>query len=70
MTRYSYQLRDESDDGPVKSVSGFALDDDGHLQLSIYFDDPADEGRARYLVNSVSQQRHAEPGAAADGRGM
>lgn len=62
VTRYSYRLRDESDDGPVESVYGFAIDDGGHLQLSVYFDDPTEEGLARQLVDGVTKQ--PEPGAA------
>jgi hypothetical protein len=55
VTRYSYRLRAENDDGPVESVYGFAIDDGGHLQLSVYFDDPADEELARQLVESVAK---------------
>jgi hypothetical protein len=54
VTRFSYRLRDDSDDGPVESVYGFVIGDDGHLQLSIYFDDPTDERVARELVQGVS----------------
>jgi hypothetical protein len=54
LTRFSYRLRDESDDGPVESVSGLVLAEDGDLQLSVYFDDPADEAEARRIVDSVT----------------
>jgi hypothetical protein len=64
ITRYSYRLRDESDERPVESVYGFVIDDGGHLQLAVYFDDPTEEGLGRQLVDSVT--RHAEPGAAPD----
>jgi hypothetical protein len=64
ITRYSYRLRDESDEGPVESVYGFVIDDGGHLQLAVYFDDPTEELLARQLVDSVT--RHAEPGDAPD----
>lgn len=61
LTRYSYRLRDESEDGPVESLYGFVLSDDGHLQLAIYFDDPKDEAEARQLVNSVAERKQAGP---------
>ena len=53
LTRYSYRLRDENDDGPLEALYGFAISDDGHLQLSVYFDDVADEISANQLVGSV-----------------
>jgi hypothetical protein len=56
VTRYSYRLREKNDEGPVESVSGFVIGDDGHLQMSIYFDDAADEAKARQLVNSVAER--------------
>src|SRR5688572_11606732 len=39
VTRWSYRLRDENDDGPVESLNAYVISDDGHLQLSVYFDD-------------------------------
>ena len=54
VTRFSYRLRDESDDGPVESLSAFVLSDNGHLQLSVYFDDVADAARAQKIVDSVT----------------
>jgi hypothetical protein len=32
------------------------INDDGHLQISVYFDDPADEATAWKLVDSVVQR--------------
>jgi hypothetical protein len=60
VTRFSYRLRDDNNDGPVESVYGFVIGDDGHLQLGIYFDDPADEQVARELVQGVSLRGTAE----------
>ena len=63
VTRFSYRLRDANDDGPVRSqFCGFAIDDGGHLQMSAYFDNPADEELARELVTGVSKQRGSAPG--------
>ena len=60
VTRFSYRLLDESEAGPVESLYGFVFADDGHLQLSIYFDDPADERVARELVESATLRAQAE----------
>jgi hypothetical protein len=54
LTRFSYRLREENEDGPVESLSAYIINDDGHLQMSVYFDDPADEATARKLVDSVA----------------
>lgn len=57
ITRFSYRLRDENDDGPVESLSAFVIHADGHLQMSVYFDDPADEEKARELGDSVKERQ-------------
>jgi hypothetical protein len=61
LTRYSYRLRDENDDGTVESLYGFVISDDGHLQMAIYFDDPKDEAEARHLVQSVTERNRSSP---------
>ena len=53
VTRYSYRLRDENEDGPVESLNACVIGDDGHLQLSVYFDDVADAPKAQQIVDSV-----------------
>jgi hypothetical protein len=57
MTRYNYRLRDQNEDGQVESLNALVISDDGQLQMSVYFDDPADEGKARQLVDSVVERR-------------
>lgn len=52
-TRYRYRLRDQNADGPVESIAAVVINDDGLLQVAVYFDDPADEGKACELVDSV-----------------
>jgi len=59
VTRFSYRLRDENEDGPVESLSAYVIADDGHLQLSVYFDDVADAAKAQQLVDSVAVRRQA-----------
>jgi hypothetical protein len=49
---YSYRL---TEDG-VEGLHGFILSEDGHLQLSIYFDDPADLQTARTCFASVVER--------------
>jgi hypothetical protein len=61
VTRYSYRLRDESDDGPVESLYGFVVGDSGHLQMAIYFDDPAAEAVACQLVQAVAERMDGGP---------
>jgi hypothetical protein len=56
VTRFSYRLHDENPDGAVESLSGYIVGEDGHLQMAVYFDDPADEPTARELVDSVTQR--------------
>ncbi len=59
VTRFSYRLRDESEDGPVDAVYGFIISDTGQLQLAVYFDDRADEEKARQLVDGITKQVRA-----------
>ena len=53
VTRFSHRLRDQNDDGPVESLAAFIIGDDGHLQMSVYFDDPAEEVIVQKLADSV-----------------
>jgi hypothetical protein len=59
LTRYSYRLRDQNDDGPVESLNAVVLNEREHVQMSVYFDDPADEAKAHQLVDSVTDAPHA-----------
>jgi hypothetical protein len=53
ITRFSYRLRDENENGSVESLAALIINDDGQLQLSVYFADPAEEVTAWNLVESV-----------------
>lgn len=53
ITRFSYRLRDETEEGSVESLCAYIISDDGQLQMTVYFDDPADESMARKLVDST-----------------
>jgi hypothetical protein len=48
IVRYCYRLAEDADDERQPALNSFALDDDGHVQMSIYFDDPND------LVDALS----------------
>jgi hypothetical protein len=54
LTRFSYRLLDQDEEGSVESVYAFILEDGGHLQLAVYFDDLKDEPLAIALVDSVA----------------
>ena len=56
ITRHSYGPREQGEDGPVESLNALVVSDEGHLQMSVYFDHPADEGKARQLVDSVVER--------------
>jgi hypothetical protein len=51
--RYSYRLDEQRDEGVVFALYGFALKDDGHLQIAIYVDEESDLADARELLSSV-----------------
>lgn len=57
LTRFDYRLREARAHGIVESLDALILSDDGHLQVSVYFDDPAEESLARQLVDSVRARR-------------
>lgn len=59
VTRFSYRLRDENEDGPIESLNAYVIGDEGHLQLSVYFDDAADAAKAQRIVDSVAVRRQA-----------
>jgi len=51
---YSYRLAETSEDERADAFYGFAIGDDGHLLLSIYFDEERDVTLARDILNSVN----------------
>lgn len=61
LIRYTYRLRDENEDGPVESLYGYVISEDGQLELAVYFDDPQDEVEARRLVESVAELKRTGP---------
>jgi hypothetical protein len=57
VTRFGYRLLDESENGTVESVAAMVISDDGHLQLSVYFDTIDDEAAAWAVVESVKYRK-------------
>jgi hypothetical protein len=55
LTRFHFRLHADRQDG-AESLYAFVIGDDGHLQMSVYFDDPADVAKAHQLVNSVVER--------------
>ena len=53
VTCFGYRLRDENDDGLVESINALVFAENGHLQLSVYFDDLSDEAEGWQIVESV-----------------
>jgi hypothetical protein len=54
--RYRYRLRDENVDGPVECLTGLVFSDNGHIQISAYFDDLSDEATAEQVIDSVERR--------------
>lgn len=57
VTRWSYRLLDRNENGPVESLYGTVISDDGHLQIAVYFDEAADAAEAQQIVDSVTYRR-------------
>lgn len=51
---YSYRIDEQSDDDRAPAFQGFAFGDQGHLQLSVYFDQEHDAELATRLLQSIS----------------
>ncbi len=54
LSRYTYRLSEEGDDGPVEGLYTLILFDEGHLEAAIYFDGPKHEAMARKLAASIA----------------
>lgn len=51
--RYSYRLNEDGEEGTVFAFYGFALKEDGHLQIAIYVDREGDLTDAKSLFDSL-----------------
>ena len=59
VTKYIYRLKEKDKDGWVESLSAYMINDEGHLQMSVYFDDLKDEVEALALAKSVRERARA-----------
>lgn len=51
--RYSYRLNEDGEEGTLFALYGFALKEDGHLQIAIYVDGEGDLADAKSLFDSI-----------------
>lgn len=51
--RYSYRLNEDREEGVVYALYGFAVKDDGHIQIAIYVDSEGDITEAKSLFDSL-----------------
>ena len=51
--RYAYRLTEDRQTETVHSYNGYVIAPNGHVQISIYFNDPNDFGTAASVVESV-----------------
>jgi hypothetical protein len=51
--RLGYRLTEDRDEGTVHAWYGFAIGDDGHVQIAIYFDDGSDLDMAQNVWRSI-----------------
>lgn len=55
LLRLGYRLDEESDDGRVAGLNTFVVGVSGHVQMSVYFDDEADEPHALAMFRGISE---------------
>jgi hypothetical protein len=55
VTQYSYRLTERREEGIVHALHVFAIGVDGHVQMSIYFDDEANLDAAREICRSLEE---------------
>ncbi len=65
--RLSYRLKEESDDDRQPAFYGIAVSSSGHVQISIYFDDPKDLKNAQEIFASLTPMK---PKSEQDGAGQ
>ncbi len=55
LLRYSYRLKEESDDDRLPAFYCYAIGKDGHVQMAIYFDSPDDLDTAQAIWRSLAE---------------
>jgi hypothetical protein len=57
LVRIGYRINEKSLEGTVYSYNGFAINSNGYVQISIYFDAEGDAAVAKNVFNSLSDVR-------------
>jgi len=57
VTRFAYRLTERREKAAVHAVHAFAIGQDGHVQMAIYFDNEDDLRIAKQLWNSLEETR-------------
>jgi hypothetical protein len=52
---FSYRLAEASDDDSVPALNGFAIGENGHVQISIYFDQESDVAEGATIFKSLRE---------------
>ena len=55
--RFSYRLKETADDKRCPAFYGFAVGQDGHVQIAFYFDDEADLVAAKEILRSLREEQ-------------
>ena len=55
LLRYSYRLKEESDDDRLPAFYCYAIGREGHVQMAIYFDSPDDLDTAQAIWRSLTE---------------
>lgn len=55
LIRYSYRLKEDSDDDRLPAIYCYAIGKAGHVQMAIYFDAPDDLATAQAIWRSLTE---------------
>jgi hypothetical protein len=65
LLRYSYRLKEDSDDDRLPAFYCYAIGKAGHVQMAIYFDSPADLNTAQAIWRSLTETPNKRDNTAA-----
>jgi hypothetical protein len=55
--RFSYRLKESGEDKRRPAYYGFAVGQNGHVQMAIYFDDEASLDAAKHILQSLNEEK-------------
>ena len=58
--RYAYRLKEDSDDNRLPAFYCYAIGEEGHVQMAIYFDSPEDLADAQAIWRSLTEAPEKE----------